>query len=504
MKYVIYCRKSTDTEDKQVLSLESQEGELVGLAKAQNLNVVEILHESKSAKAEGRPVFNRMLEMLAKGKVDGIVCWKLDRLARNFVDGGKIIDMLQHGTFKEIRTHDAVHLPTDNVLMIAMHFGMANQYIRDLSENVKRGNRTKLERGDWPNKSPLGYLNDKATKKIVIDPDRSKYIARAFELYRTGKYGYRDISNMLFDEGFRSRSNHKVPKSKMHYILSDTFYFGLMNAKGKLYNGNHEPIISKALYDSVQEVVQERLHPRKKTLLFPIRGLATCGTCGCMYTASRKKGHDYYYCTNGKGVCTSHKTYLRENDLYAQLLPILEKLAFDKEEVGLLYLAAKEDMHRESGYFEKTLVTLKQEETTLAERQNKLLDAFLDSSVSKEVHEEKSRLIENQKVLLQKQIAEMEQKMTKAVSTLEPTKKLFLDCITWANEFLNLPPEEKQNIAHEVLWNLSMNDKNIVSFQMKSPYSTIANLPENADLHSKLPDLDSNQDDNFQRVASYH
>ncbi len=120
------------------------------------------------------------------------------------------------------------------------------------------------------------------------------------------------------------------------------------------------------------------------------------------------------------------------------------------------------------------------------------MDTFLDNSVSKEVYETKNLLIENQKVALQKSISETERKMKKAVDTLEPTKKLFLDCIIWAKEFLKLPPEKKQNIAHQVLWNLSMKEKNIVSFQMKSPYSAIANLPENALFHTKLGNRDSN------------
>ncbi len=488
MKYIIYLRKSSEAEDRQVQSLESQETEMLKIAEAQGLHVVAILRESMSAKAEGRPIFNEMLEVVKSRKADGIICWKLDRLARNFIDGGKIIDLLQKSVIKEIRTYEGVHLPTDNVLMIAMHFGMANQYIRDLSVNVKRGNRTKLERGDWPNKSPLGYLNDQTLKKVVVDLERSKYIVRAFELFRTNKYGTNEIATILFDEGFRSRSGCKVPKSTIHRTLANPFYYGLMRTGGKLYNGNHEPIISKALFDSAQEVVQARLHPRKKTLMFPLRGLITCNDCTCMYTASRKKGHDYYYCTNGKGVCVSHKTYVRENDLYKQLLPILEKLKWDSEEIELLYLAAQEDTLRGATYFDESLVTLQQEDKALTERKNKLLDAFLDGSVSKDTHETKALLIENQKVNLRKQIAEIESKKSQAVSTLEPTKKLFLDCSVWANEFLNLAPEKQQDVAHEVLWNLSMNGKNILNYQLKSPYSAIANVPKNASLYTKLGD----------------
>jgi hypothetical protein len=439
-----------------------------------------------SAKSEGRPVFNKMLNTFLKGKVDGIICWKLDRLARNFIDGGKIIDLLQKSVIKEIRTFEGVHLPTDNVLMIAMHFGMANQYIRDLSTNVKRGLRTKLEKGDWLNKAPLGYLNDKLAHKIIVDPIRSKYIVHAFELFSTGKYGHPEVANILFEEGFRSRGNCKVPKSSIYRILSDSFYYGLMKSGGKLYKGNHTPLISQELFDTVHGIMQERLHPKKKTLMFPIRGLIKCSECGCQYTASRKKGHDYYYCTNGKGICTSKKDYVRENDLYEKLLPILSKLAWDEEEIELLYLASKEDVIRESEYLHGNLNNLKQEESALIERKNKLLDLFLDSSIPKTSYEEKSILLENQLLILQKQISETEYKINSAVSTLEPTKKLFLDCNIWAKEFLTIAPQEKQNFVHEVLWNLSMKDKNILNPQFRSPFLAIANLPKNASFSDKL------------------
>ena len=148
MKYILYCRKSTDTEDKQVQSLDSQEHELVDMAKKHNLLVVKILKESMSAMSAGRPIFEQMMKMIDTGKADAILCWKLDRLARNFVDGGKIIDNLQKSVIKEIRTYEAIHLPSDNVLLLAVQLGMANQYIRDLSVNVKRGNREKLARGE--------------------------------------------------------------------------------------------------------------------------------------------------------------------------------------------------------------------------------------------------------------------------------------------------------------------------------------------------------------------
>ena len=137
LKYFIHCRKSSEDEDRQILSIDGQLSELHRMAAANGLNIVDVLSESKSAKEPGREVFNEMLHRIQIGEANAILTWKLDRLARNFDDGGKIIGMLQRGVIQEIRTFERVYLPSDNVLLIAMEFGMANQYVRDLSLNIR-------------------------------------------------------------------------------------------------------------------------------------------------------------------------------------------------------------------------------------------------------------------------------------------------------------------------------------------------------------------------------
>src|ERR1035437_2445883 len=228
MKYILYCRKSTDTEDKQVLSLESQEKELTDLAEDRNLEIVQILTEKKSAKAPGRPIFNEMMAAISGGKADAILCWKIDRLTRNPVDGGQIQWLLQNNKIKCIQTFEKNFLPSDNVLLVSIEQGMASQYIRDLSVNVKRGNRAKMEKGQWPGRAPFGYLNNKATKNIYIDPINSKYVVRAFELYATGSYGFKEISEILYKEGLRALTGKKFFSGNIYRLVKSSFYCGLM------------------------------------------------------------------------------------------------------------------------------------------------------------------------------------------------------------------------------------------------------------------------------------
>lgn len=175
-KYFLYARRSSDeSSDKQALSIDSQIDALKRLAKDEGMHIVETLTESRSAKELGRPVFAEMLRRISKGEANGILCWKLDRLARNMPEGSQVIDMLQRGIIRHIRSHcDGNHYPDDNVLMLAVNFGMANQYSRDLAKNITRGLKTKCDRGWCPGRAPIGYSNSmsktKGSEMITTDP----------------------------------------------------------------------------------------------------------------------------------------------------------------------------------------------------------------------------------------------------------------------------------------------------------------------------------------------
>ncbi len=499
MRYVIYCRKSTDTEDKQVLSLESQENELKQIAEKNDLDVVKIFKESKTAKDTGRPIFAQMLEMISSGKADAILCWKLDRLARNFIDGGYIIDSLQKSLIKEIRTYESIHLPNESVFLLAMQFGMANQYSRDLSVNVKRGNREKLSRGEWPNHAPFGYLNDKTEKKIVTDTENAKFVKRIYDLYITGSYGLKEISDIMHKEGLRSSSGKKVFKSHIHRIVSNPFYSGVMMREGKAFIGNHSPIVSRDMFEKAQDILLNKTRPRKRKLFFPLRGKFVCDNCGCVLTASIKKGHHYYYCTNGKQICNEHKSYLRETQAYEILASVFEQIHFDEELIELTYLAAKEKFANSDNYAEEAFKTLENRLESLTKKENRLLDTFLAEQISKEIYDQKVLEISNDKTVLKNEIASLKQRELKGVLTLEPTKKIFLEASRAKKEFMEADDIGKKEITEKLLWNLSIKNKTVASIKFKSPYQQLAIAPKTADISQMLPDLDSNQDTPLQR-----
>jgi len=300
--YFIYCRKSSEAEDRQVLSIESQTRELEQLAEKLNLPIVEILNESKSAKAPGRPVFNEMMQRLYRGEAAGIICWKLDRLARNSVDGGSIIWAIKQHGIKVITPAQSYAREDDNIILMYIEFGMAQKYVDDLSKNVKRGLKTKIENGWYPGVAPAGYLNhtDKLTGQntLIKDPERFPLIRQMWEMMLTGLHTPPKILEMANNEwGFRTRPTRRMggkplARSGIYQIFTKPFYYGRFEyptGSGQWYQGKHEPMITEAEYDRVQILLGRNGNPRPQLHPeFAFTGLIRCGECDRMVTAEEK------------------------------------------------------------------------------------------------------------------------------------------------------------------------------------------------------------------------
>jgi site-specific DNA recombinase len=486
MKYILYCRKSTDTEDKQALSLDSQEKELLELASKLELNVISVLRESRSAKEPGRPVFNQMLESISNGEADGILCWKIDRLTRNPIDGGKIQWLLQQNCIKAICTPGRTYDPSDNVMLMSIEQAMATQYIRNLSNDVKRGNKTKLEQGGWPNRAPFGYRNDKATKKLTIHKQEAKLVSRTFELYATGQYTMGQVRKILNQEGFRTASNTELNKSLIERIIKNPFYVGVMLSHEKYYPGTHAPIVTKATYDLAQSVLNGTTRPKSKSLFFPLRGLLICASCSCQYTASLKKGHQYYYCTNGKGMCEAHSRYMRSEPATKLVSNALGEVKIERDLIEMMADAKREYYADAFSYTEAIQKRLQAQIDALEPTEVKL---FVDSSagiLSPEFYAKQMKSVQNKRVMLKKELSEL--KTQNGLSTLEPIKSAFIQGNTAQSRFLSAYPEQQKVIASEVLWNLSIENQNTKQARYKSFYQVLAKIPRNAELETMLGD----------------
>jgi len=299
--YLIYCRKSSEAEDRQVLSIESQTREVEQIAQKLNLPF-EILTESKSAKEPGRPVFNQMVQRLYRGDAAGVICWKLDRLARNPVDGGSIIWAIKQHGIKVITPSQTFSRDDDNTILMYIEFGMAQKYVDDLSKNTKRGLKTKAENGWHPGVAPLGYLNFThpmtREKSLMKDPERFPLIRRMWDLMLTGLYTPPKILEIANNDwGLRTRSTRKMggkplSRSGLYQLFTKPFYYGLFEypiGSGILYQGRHEPLVTEAEYKQVQRLLGRAGSPRQQSHAeFAFTGLIQCGTCDGMVTAEEK------------------------------------------------------------------------------------------------------------------------------------------------------------------------------------------------------------------------
>ncbi|HXR46676.1 MAG TPA: recombinase family protein [Candidatus Limnocylindrales bacterium] len=329
--YFIYCRKSSEAEDRQVLSIESQTRELKELAAKLNLPVAEILTESMSAKAPGRPVFNEMMQRLYRGEAAGIICWKLDRLARNAVDGGAIIWAIKEHGIKVLTPAQSYAREDDNIILMYIEFGMAQKFVDDLSKNVKRGLKTKIENGWYPGVAPLGYLNqtNKLTGEntLIKDPDRFPLIRHMWDLMLTGRYTPPKILEKANTEwGFRTRRTRRLggrplARSAIYKIFTKPFYYGRFEyprGSGQWYDGKHEPMVTEAEYDQVQTLLGRNGNPRPQAHPeFAFTGLIRCGDCGRMVTAEEKHqimcgNCKFKFACRNRDVCPRCKTTIEK------------------------------------------------------------------------------------------------------------------------------------------------------------------------------------------------
>lgn len=356
VKYCLYARKSTESEERQVLSIDSQIKEMLQLAERENLEVVTVKRESHSAKETNqRPVFNEIIEELRQGKYNGILTWAPDRISRNAGDLGKVVDLMDAGILQEIRTYGQRFTNSPNEKFLLMILGSQAKLENDnKSVNVKRGLRMRVEMGLWPGVAPVGYLNAKQMDMkchVLIDPLRAPVIKQIFEKMAYEQWSGRKIHQWLkFELNFKTVGNHHLALSNIYKILQTPFYYGTFEfpkGSGNWYQGKHEAIINKELFDKVN-IQLKRDHLVRTNHEFAFTRLMVCGLCGSSISAEEKykllkngttNKYIYYGCCRSRDrMC--HNLYLREEELIEQLSQLLDQI--DLNQIGVQHKFTEE------------------------------------------------------------------------------------------------------------------------------------------------------------------
>ena len=497
MRYIIYARKSSESEERQVLSIEAQLAELREFAAKEKLEIVASFQEAKTAKEPGRTKFAEMLSFLEQGKAEGILSWHPDRLARNSVDGGRIVYLLDTGKIKDLK------FPTfwfDNTpqgkFMLNIAFGQSKYYIDNLAENIKRGHRAKLRKGIWPGFAPLGYINNHRTRDIDIDSEKAPLIKKAFELYSTSKYALKQIAKILKDLGLQSYKGNILSVSCVQRLLQNQFYYGVFTFKGEMYQGSHQPIISKKLFEKCREVMAARAHKmeRKSQHIFPFRGLMICGECGGAITAELQKGHNYYRCTKKKGVCS--QKYAREETLTKQFVSFLQKVSLANQDTQKVLKELEKDEQKAKEEMATYIQNLKEELKSADSKLEKLLSAYLDEIISAEEYTAQKQKLLTKRVELREKIRDFEEK---GVSWLEPARA-FVQNLNYAQKLVL-----SQNKSEMTTFLKNIGSNHILlnqqfSFSAKNEYKLVAErraaARREAVIHLKNPDWRRGWDSN--------
>ena len=471
IRYLGYARKSTEDKNRQVQSIDDQIAFINRKVKEQDLPLLDIHQESKSAKEPGiRTAFYKMVERIESGDAEGILCWKLDRLSRNPVDTARVQWLLQKGKIKSIVTSDREYLPEHSGLLFSVETGMANQDILNLSQNVKRGLKSKVEKGHYPNKAPVGYLNTKSEAKgenyIIPDPERFDLVRKMWDLYLTGRYTVAKILKIVNEEwGFKTKGSKKrggkgLSPAAIYRLFADIKYTGThFYSKGELStNGKAKPMITLEEFDRAQEILGRKGKPRPKTREFAYNCIIRCGECGYSIIGEiKKEKYIFYHCTKkGKGVKCNQKKWIRVEDLESQIKREIDSFTIapwfrDKQIAELKENHAKEAREQEN-------IHETQQKTILSCQ--KQLNTLLDIRLNNQITDEEYQLKRNQ---LLKQISDLEQRLKETQNRVRSWVKTFEGVFNFATQahaaFLKGNLETKKKILLALGQNFTLKGK---------------------------------------------
>ncbi len=412
----------------------------------------------------------RCLQRIEQGEANGIIAWHPDRLGRNSVDGGRIIYLIDTGKLKSLK------FPTfwfDNTpqgkFMLNIAFGQSKYYIDNLSENIKKGIRQKLRRGEWPGWAPLGYLNDYKNHTVILDPEKYRAIRKVFELYATGNYALSDLADFFNKKGITGRTGKKIYRAGIERILRNPFYCGMMKFNNELHEGKHPAIVSKETFDKVQKVLEEKSRRKKVKHYFVFRGYMNCGECGASITASIQKGHNYYHCTKRKRKCS--QPYIREENLTEDISRKLTDVAIDLPTYNFLSAEIESQRKKLESYTTQKKAKLKSELNKTEETINKLLDVYLEGAIEKAEYQQKKEELLTQKNHIKAKLS----KLTNDPGfRFELAKNLFFRCNSVNKIISEKDLPAISNFLKKSGLNHNIKDKKL-NFDWARPYFFVAN-----------------------------
>lgn len=390
-RVVLYARVSSKDQEREGFSIPAQQKLLREYAREHGLTIAQEFIDVETAKQTGRPGFGQMLALLRTDpSCRTILVEKTDRLYRNIRDWITVdeLDLTVHFVKENAVVSKASR--SSEKFLHGIKVLMAKNYIDNLSEEVRKGLREKAEQGHWPTNAPVGYVDNRITHRIEVDPVRGPLITHLFELYSTGAYSLKALTVKAHAIGLtHPRSRRRMMKAEIHRILQNLIYTGDFRWHGKRYRGSHPPLISHERFQQVQDVLTRKpraRHPRQQHVFM---GLLTCARCGCTITAERKKGkYTYYRCTGYHGRCGN--TYIREEQLADLLGGVVERIKIPTEVADWIAEGLRESQAVMEQTREETGARLTQRRHSVQSKLDRGYDDYLDGRLSESLWMRKS------------------------------------------------------------------------------------------------------------------
>ena len=498
MKAIILARVSTEEQKEAGNSLPAQLLRLQKYCQDKDLKVVKEFNFDESAWKTEREEFKKIIDILQTSKeITALCCDKIDRLIRNFTSDLAVLEELRKTGKIEL------HFPSDNIILskdspatdlfrFTIGVSLAKYYSDSISDNVKRANENKIKNGEWIGKAPIGYINNEdenGKKNIIVDPVRSPYVIRMFEIYATGNYSMRKVKEEMDKTGLRSNTNNPKPLtvSMIMHTLINPFYYGMMRLKGDIYPHKYPPLITNHLFDKAQAVRagwhKQPFQYAAKPFIF--RGMIKCADCGCTITPEVSKGHIYYSCTNYHRI-HDKRTYVKEQELLEPVYKVLDGIKLNDDRIKELVEDLKQTTQAENRFFTNTMRELRKEYDKLENRISNLQDDKYDGSITNDFYNKKF-----------KEYAEKQAKIMQQINSHDRTDK---EHYITANTILNLAQRareifensevaEKRQFINFLLQNCELKGKTL-SYKLKTPFDTVFLASKCSDL---LPGSDSDR-----------
>jgi DNA invertase Pin-like site-specific DNA recombinase len=469
-RHFAYIRVST-AKQGDGSSLQEQRRAIEAYALKHGLTISAWFEEKETAAKQGRTVFTRMLARLAKREAEGLIIHKIDRSARNLKDWASLGDLIDSGIDVQF-AHESMDMKSRGGRLAAdIQAVVAADYIRNLRDEVIKGLRGRLNQGLYPFAAPVGYLDRGKGQIKDVDPVQAPLVREAFALYASGTIGLKALRAEMKRRGLTTpRSRQPLSLNGISKMLSNPFYIGIIRIRktGTTYQGKHEPLVTKAVFDRVQEVLKGKLVIRVLKHDFIFRRIVNCAGCGYHLIGERHKGRYVYYRCQTAGC---PPTYIREEILDDAVQTELQFLRWSTEEQQSVRMRATALLADAATSLDEMRAALRLQIGKCDEHLARLTDAYLEGAIERDLFENrKLNVLNNRRSLLDRleNLTEDDLPVNKALEYLELGNAAYIGYKNGINP-------EKRAMLETVTSNFEVSQKKPM-IALKSPWQELANF----------------------------